>query len=99
MSNEMSPIDKLFDENNEENIVLYDEKGEPTEFEQVAVVSYDGKYYVILSPAAPMEGIAEDEGIVFVIEGDGEDRTLSVVLDDEIIDAIFEIYEASFDEE
>ena len=99
MSNEMSPIDKLFDENNTDNIILYDDKGEPTEFEQAALISYSGRFYAILSPAKPMEGIDEDDGIVFAIEGDGTDRVLSVVTEDAVIDAVLEIYDGLFEDE
>lgn len=98
MENNPSAIDKLFDENNNDNIVLYNSKGEPTEFEQAALIPLEGKVYAILSLAVPNEDIAEDEGIVFSIETreDGE-RSLRLVVDDGIIERVFEIYESLLD--
>ena len=99
MENNMSAIDKLFDENNNDNIVLYNEKGEATEFEQVAIIPHGGKIYALLSLATPTDDIGEDEGFVFSIES-GEDgkKTLQLVTDDTVIDAIFEVYEGLLDE-
>ncbi|MBQ7389763.1 MAG: DUF1292 domain-containing protein [Clostridia bacterium] len=98
MENNPSAIDKLFDENNNDNIVLFNSKGEPTEFEQAALIPLEGKVYAILSLAVPNEDIAEDEGIVFSIETreDGE-RSLRLVVDDGIIERVFEIYESLLD--
>lgn len=95
MENGSSAIDKLFDENNNDNIVLYNTKGEPTEFEQVAVIPYEGKIYALLSLVTPNEDVAEDEGLVFSIEtGEDGKKSLKLVVDDGIIDKIFEIYES-----
>ena len=89
----MSPIEQLLDEDNVDNIVLYDENGNPTEFVQVAIVPLDDKVYAILSPAAPMEGVEEDEGLVFSIDIDeDEDAALNLVSDNDIIDKVFDIY-------
>ncbi len=84
-----SPIDRILDPDNTENIVLYNEQGEPTEFEQIAVVPLDGETHVILKPALPLPGIADDEALVFTI--DGED-CLNIADDDDVIDAVFEAY-------
>ena len=94
MENYESAIDKIFDENNNDNIVLYNDKGEPTEFEQAALVPIDGKPYVLLSLANPTDEIASDEGFVFAIEIDDEGtESLRLVTDESIIDAVFEVYE------
>lgn len=95
----MSAIDKLFDENNNDNIVLYNEKGEATEFEQVAIIPHGGKIYALLSLAKPTDDIGEDEGLVFSIEtGEEGKKTLSLVTDDAVIDAVFKVYEDLLDE-
>ena len=99
MENHMSAIDKLFDENNNDNIVLYNENGEATEFEQVAIIPHSGKIYVLLSLASPTEDISDDEGFVFSIETSEEGKkTLSLVTDDGVIDGVFKIYEDLLDE-
>ena len=95
----MSAIDKLFDENNNDNIVLYNEKGEATEFEQVAIIPHGGKIYALLSLATPTDDISEDEGFVFSIDTSEEGKkTLSLVTDDAVIDAVFKVYEDLLDE-
>ena len=99
MENHASAIDKLFDENNNDNIVLYNEKGVPTEFEQVAIIPNGGKIYALLSLATPTEDIGEDEGFVFSIETTEEGKkTLNLVTDDGVIDAVFKVYEDLLDE-
>ena len=99
MENNMSAIDKLFDENNNDNIVLYNEKGEATEFEQVAIIPHGGKIYALLSLATPTDDISEDEGFVFSIDTSEEGKkTFSLVTDDAVIDAVFKVYEDLLDE-
>jgi len=99
MENNMSAIDKLFDENNNDNIVLYNEKGDATEFEQVAIIPHGGKIYALLSLATPTDEIGEDEGFVFSIEtAENGKKTLALVTDDAVIDAVFGVYEDLLDE-
>lgn len=96
---DLDAIDKILDEDNNDNIFLYDDEDNELEFEQVALIPMDEKVYVILAPAHEMEGIGPDEGLVFVIEElDGED-VLTVVVEDEIIDAVFAEYEKLLEEE
>ena len=87
-------IEKLFDEENDENIILYGEDGKAVEFEQIAVIPQNDDVYVILQPVDyAAAGLAEDEAIVFsVLEVDGE-AELEVVTDDAVIDAVFGEYE------
>ena len=46
-----------------------------------------------------MPEIEDDVAFVFAITGEGEEASLDLVEDDEIIDAVFEIYYSLFDEE
>lgn len=92
MKEYMSPVDALLDEENDENIILYNENNQPVEFLQIAIVVLDGVLYPILKPAAPMSGVAEDEALVFTIrEIDGED-CLVIEENEAIIDAVFADY-------
>ena len=92
---EINPIDQILDENNLDNIVLYNEKNEPFEFEQIAVIPLDEgetqKLYAILLPVTKMEGIGEDEAVTF--ELNEEDGTIRVCQDDSVIDRVLEEYE------
>ena len=93
----MSEIEKLLDENNDENLVLYDENDNAVEFEQVAVIPYCEKVYAILSPVQKIEGVA-DEAFVFVIEEIDDEDCIVMVQDNEIIDAVFVEYYKLLDE-
>ena len=97
---EMNQIEKILDENNEDNIILFDDDNNPVEFEQVAVIPMDDSVYVILVPVTPMEGVGEGEGVVFVIEEDDEgEALLSLVVEDDVIDAVFNEYDSLLEED
>lgn len=88
----LSPIDMLLDENNTENLKLYNEENQEVEFEQIALVPIEDKTYAILKPVETMEGIAEDEALVFVIDEIDDEDCLVIVDDDKIIDEVFDEY-------
>ena len=99
---EKNPIDCIFDEDNTDPIVLYNEKGEPVEFEQVAVIPLDERVYAILKPIKEMEGIGENEALVFeVVEtaSDEEEDFLALVVDVDTIDRVFKVYDGLVDGE
>lgn len=92
MQENVSPVEALLDPDNDDNIILYNEKDEAVEFIQIAIISLNNNLYPILKPAHPMEGLSEDEALVFVIsEVDGEEALL-LESDDAVIDAVFEDY-------
>lgn len=88
----LSPIDMLLDENNTENLKLYNEENQEVEFEQIALVPIEDKTYAILKPVETMEGVADDEALVFVIDEIDDEDCLVIVDDDKIIDDVFEEY-------
>ncbi|MBQ9792597.1 MAG: DUF1292 domain-containing protein [Clostridia bacterium] len=97
-----NPIDCLFDEDNNDPIFLFNEKGEKVEFEQIALIPVEERIFAILKPTDKIEGIGEDEALVFeVVEGeeDEEDDYLNLVSDVEIIDKVFDVYNKLIDEE
>ena len=93
--NVMNPIDCLYDEDNNDIIFLQNEKGEQIGFEQIAIIPLHEKIYAILKPVEKMEGVGEDEGLVFSIEdsNEGGQEYLSLVVDEKIIDDVFDVYE------
>lgn len=89
----VNPIDQLFDPDNTDNIVLYNDKDEPVEFEQIAIIPLDDVNYAILQPVEKLENVAEDEAFAFeVVEDEENGDTLRLVEDDDLIDKIFEAY-------
>lgn len=89
-------VDRLFDENNEENIFVKDNEGKEIEFEQVAVVDFEESYYAVLKPVTPVDGVSEDEFLVFLI--DEEKDCLVYEEDDRVIDGVNEEFCAMLDE-
>ena len=90
---EKNLIDILLDENDNDNVILYNENGEEVEFMQIAIIPLDEIVYAILKPVEPMEGLGADEGLVFTINEDCEEPFLELEVDLEIIDKVFDIYE------
>ena len=89
---EKSPVELLLDENNNENVKLYDENNNCVEFEQIATIPMDERIFVILKPVTQMENVAEDEAIVFEIQEIDDEDCLVVVTDDKIVDDVFNQY-------
>ena len=99
MSEYMNPIDQLYDEENTDPITLYNEKGEPVDFEQVAIIPLNERVFAILKPITPVPGLGEDEALVFVVEEIDDEEMLVLVTDDKIIDDVFDVYESLVDDE
>ena len=88
----VNAIDALFDENNSDNIVLYNEKEEPVEFEQVAIIPLDEVVYAILKPTAKIDGVKDDEAFAFEIIASDNDESLRLVEDEKIIDKVYDYF-------
>jgi len=85
--------------NDDDDIVtLLADNGDEIDFIEVAGIAYRGNFYAVLQPVELLEGMEEDEALVFkVIRGkDGEDK-FEIELDDSIIDAVFEEYNKLLD--
>ena len=91
MSDYTNPIDALYDEDNNDAIILFNEKGEEIAFEQIALIPQADKVYAILKPIQPLEGLGEDEGLVFFINDD--EGILELITDEKIIDDVFAVYD------
>lgn len=78
----------------DEIITLYDDKDNPVQFHEVARVEYEDEYYALLQPVETMEGLGEDEALIFkLVEQEGEDADLFVPVEDEaVLEAVFEEY-------
>ena len=80
-------------------ITLTTADGEEVDFVEIAGIAHNGKFYAILQPVELLEGMDDDEALVFEVvrNADGSDG-FNVVLDDEIIDAVFEEYNRLLEE-
>ena len=90
---ERNPIECLLDVDNSDPIVLYDENDKPIKFEQVALIPHKDELYAMLKPIDKLDGVADDEAVIFHFEEDESGaQVLSVLGDDQLIDEIFAIY-------
>ncbi len=85
-------LDVLLDQNDTDPIVLEDDKGKRIRFEQVAIVPYDNKIYAVLKPIDKIEGVKDDEAIVFLCDETTKPTTLRPEADQEIAIKIFDEY-------
>lgn len=93
--------EKEFDEEMEGDIVeLESEDGETVKFQHVATIDYKGDWYVLFSPVEAIEGVEEDEAVIFKLGTDenGGDVFLPVE-DDELLDAVYDEYVKIMEEE
>lgn len=91
-------IEKILTPANSENVILYNDKNEPMEFEQIALIPYKENLYCILRPVQLLDGMDQDEAISFLIQEENGNVWLDVVDDEETIDNIFDIYYELFEE-
>lgn len=88
----------------QDNIVeLTDEDGKVVQFEHIDTVEHEGNSYVLLLPLEPLEGVDEDEeGVVIlkIIQSEDDDEdTYEGVEDEDLLDAVFEKYLATVEDE
>ena len=89
---------EIFDEG--EIITLFDDKENPVKFSQVAGVEYEGNFFVLLQPAEKIEGIAEDEVVIFKLEEGKENDMFVPVESEDLLNKVFEQYlKAAADDE
>ena len=91
-------LDILLDENNADPIVLTDEKGKKFTFEQIAVIPYNEKVYCVLKPVDEIQGIADDEAVVFYVDERPTGSVLMVETDEKTAISVFDEYYNLLDE-
>ncbi len=100
MSKEENSIERLLDVDDDQPVTLYDQNDNPIRFEQHALIPFEEKLYAILKPIDKIDGVDDDQGIIFRFDEDekGEPQ-LVVINDDKIIDEVFGIYLKMINEE
>ncbi len=91
-----SPAEQILDESNHDPVVLKDDKGRGVRFEQVALISVDEGDFAILHPLDELEGVGEDEALVFQLYMTDAGPDMDYVDDDGLIDLVFEEYDRLF---
>ena len=94
---ELNILDVLLDEENDDLIPLFDNKGNCIPFMQVAVIPRDKDLYCILKPMTKIKGIKDDDAVVFKVDDSEEYPTINLVSDEltaiEIFDAYYDLLE------
>lgn len=80
-------------------VTLLSADGEEVDFVEIAGIAHKGNFYAILQPVELLDGMDDDEALVFKVTrgADGEDN-FEIEMDDDIIDAVFEEYNRLLDE-
>ena len=76
----------------DEVIVLTDDDGKDVSFYQIACVEYGSEFFAVLQAAEELEGVADDEALIFKIVEDEEEDLFYPVEDDELIQKVFDEY-------
>ena len=86
-------------EDDDDVVTLMAANGEEIDFIEIAGIAYRGNFYAILQPVELLDGMDDDEALVFkVTRGkDGEDK-FEIELDDAIIDAVFAEYNKLYED-
>ncbi|MBQ2713430.1 MAG: DUF1292 domain-containing protein [Clostridia bacterium] len=92
-------LDILLDEENESPITLYDENDKAIQFDQVAIIPMEEKLFAILKPIDEMEGVSDDEAIVFrVDEKESGENDLVIETDEALAMRVFDEFYRLLDE-
>lgn len=87
MTADLTLLSRLLDEDNDENIFLFDESGKEVELEQIATIFYQENIYAIMHPL----DAEDDEAVVFLIDQTDEE-SITVVEDDALAEKILDVY-------
>lgn len=85
----------------EDDIVeLTTDDGKKLKFYFVGTIEYKGKNYSAFEPAEEIEGMSEDDLVIFEVAGDDEETAdLLPVEDEKLLDEVFEEFCKALDEE
>ena len=100
MEEKIDILDTLLDEENNDPIILENERGEKIVFEQIAIIPKVEDLYCILKPVETIDGLEEDEALVFkILENEEGEASLMLETDEDVIDEVFNVYYDLLDEE
>ena len=87
-------LDVLLNQENTQNIIMFNNEGEQVEFMQICVVPNGEDLYCILKPTSEIENIASNEAVVFkVVQNPNEEAYLVPEASQEKSEKIFSEYE------
>ncbi len=85
---------------NDDIVTLTSADGEEIDFVEIAGIAYKGNFYAILQPVELLDGMDDDEALVFqVTRGTDGSDSFSIEMDESIIDGVFAEYNRLLDEQ
>ena len=69
-------VDVLLDADNTAPIYMTDNNGKVLKFDQIAVIPHDDDLYCILKPITQIDGVDENEAIVFRVDTDSDGNNI-----------------------
>jgi len=92
-------VNDMIDED-DDIVTLITEDGKEIDFVEIAGIAYRGNFYAVLQPVELLEGMDEDEALVFrVTKGEDGQDNFEIELDDAVIDAVFVEYQKLLNED
>jgi len=95
----MDLLDILLNEDDAQTITLTNADGKEITFEQVAVIPKDETLYAILKPVDDMEGVNDDEAIVFRVDESESEPVLKLEEDEAVAMDVFGEYVKLWEEQ
>lgn len=80
-------------EDEDDIVTLIGEDGEEIDFVEIAGIAYRGNFYAVLQPVELLDGMTEDEALVFkVAKGQNGEDNFEIEIDETIINAVYDEY-------
>ncbi len=80
-------------EDEDDIVTLVNEEGEEVQFVEIAGIVYRGNFYAVLQPVELLDGMSEEEALVFkVTKGENGEDNFEIEIDESIINAVYEEY-------
>ena len=87
---------------NEEDIAVVDlknENGDVFKFYHIGTIEHNKRWFAFFQPAQEIDGLNDEEVVIFEIVGDDGDEQLAPVEDESLLDEVFQAFVAEMDEE
>ena len=83
--------DEMMETYEEEDRILEleDEDGNVDKFLHIGTIDYKGAWYCFFQKAEPETEEEEDEVVMFRLEGEGDDKRLAALDDEQLMDEVF----------
>lgn len=98
MTDEKELLEEECDCEEAEIVEFSDEQGKVMKFYHLDTIEYQSRFFAFFAPAEEIEGIAEDELIIYEISGKPGEEELIPVEDDALLDAVYEEFCAIMEE-